>query len=750
MDPGSPGPALVTCMLVQNVIASCGVRPCAPVHDVVEGAAANEMTAPTVSRLRSLFAPRRVAIVGASEKSLFSRIAHTNLVSFGMGGRTHLVNRGGGTVHGQDAVCSCAELPEGVDVAFLMVPRRATIESLKDAAAAGIRNAVVLSSGYAEAGATGIAAQEELVDTAHSLDMLVLGPNHLGFVNVVDGVPVTSMPDLPRIPGPVALVAQSGATAGSMVEFAAMSGIGFSHVVTTGNEAMVTTSDVLDYLVDDEHTRAVALFVETIRRPDRFLSAVARARAAGKAIVALKLGTSELTARTAMAHTGALVGDDRVAGAVFRQYGVIRVDSVEDLLLTAHLAAFTGPLRHPAAAFTSISGGACDVIADRAQDLGLPLTTLSPQTVDRVRRALPAYGTPQNPLDVTGAVVHDPPLFTTLIDTVANDPGVGIVATVFDLPWEPAAAGHGAAAMCRAIGAGLSRAPVPAVLVNQTSRPVSEYTRALMAEYEVPFVLGGLRQAVVAMAGIAGWSVRCARADVPVARPQVSVPPSAERTGTWSETAARDLFLSAGVPVVPGELVGSEEAAGRAAAGYSSAALKVVSADIAHKSEVGGVRLGVVGDQAARAAYRGVVESARRAVPAARIDGVLVSPMRTSGVELLVGVTRNPDWGLVLAVALGGVFVEVLDDAALRRLPVTREDVVEMLGELRGRPVLDGVRGQPPVDIDALVDVVCRITELATALGGDLESLEVNPLHATGSGAEVLDALVTWQATASS
>ena len=700
--------------------------------------------APGAQRLQSLFRPKSVAIVGASDKSMFSSIAWNNLVQFGFSDHAHLVNRRGVVTHGQPTVTSCAELPAGIDLAFLMVPQAGTLDALRDAAAAGIRNAVVLSSGYGEAGPPGKAAQEELVRTAEELDVLLLGPNHLGFVNFADGIPVSSLYDLPTTSGHVGLVAQSGATAGSMIDFARMCDIGFSHVVTTGNEAMITASDVLDFLVDDDDTRAIALFIETIRRPEIFLAAVERANAAGKAVIALKLGTSELSARTAQAHTGSLVGDDRTIDAIFRQYGVIRVDSVEDLLVTAQLAAFTGPLTSSGVGITSISGGACDVVADRGEELGLNLVTLAEDTVARVSALLPSYGTPHNPLDVTGAAVIDPSLFTSLLAAVAEDPGVSLVATIFDLPWEEKPV-HGPAAMCRAIGAGISEAPVPGFVINQTLRPVSPYTRSLLREYRIPLVIGGLRNAVVAMSGVGQWSaVRLRNRPASVLPESVVLPPADERQGSWSEWRTRSLLEAAGVPVIPSVLATSPEAAVAAAADLGVVAMKVVSEDILHKSDIGGVRLDVGADDA-RAAYTAILDTVATNAPAARVDGILVSPMRAPAVELLVGVVANPDWGPILAVGFGGVLVEVLQDAALRRLPVGPEDVREMLDELRGRAILDGVRGGPGVDIDAVVSSICAVAALAVALGDDLTSLEVNPLRADADGVEALDAIVTWR-----
>jgi acetate---CoA ligase (ADP-forming) len=698
---------------------------------------------PGPARLQSLFRPTSIAIVGASEKSLFSSIAWNNLLEFGFSQHAYLVNRRGVVTHGQQTVTSCAELPSDVDVAFLMVPQHGTLDALREAAAAGIRNAVLLSSGYAEAGPPGRAAQAELVRTAQQLDMVVLGPNHLGFVNVTDGIPVSSMLDLPRVAGHVGLVAQSGATTGSMIDFARMSDIRFSHVVTTGNEAMITATDVLDFLVDDPQTRAVALLVETIRRPELFLAAVTRASAAGKAVVVLKLGTSELSARTAEAHTGSLVGDDRTIDAIFRQYGVIRVDSVEDLLITAQLAAFTGPLATNGVGITSISGGACDLVADRGQDLGLNLVPFAEATVKKLAELLPSYGTPHNPLDVTGAAVINPTLFTTLIEAVAADPGVSLVATIFDLPWEEKPT-HGAAAMCRAIGAGTSGSPVPGLVINQTLRPVTAYTQQLQREYEIPLVIGGLRNAVVAMSGVGRWSEIRQRTRPAPAAPPAGLPAPAGRRGSWSEWHTRQLLEAAGVPVVPAVLATSEDEAVAAARQFGTVAMKIASPDILHKTEVGGVRLDV-GSRDAAVSYRAILDSVAMNAPGTAVDGVLVSPMRGPGVELIVGVVADPDWGPMLAVGLGGALVEVLQDASLRRLPVDVEEVRRMLDELRGRAILDGVRGGPGVDVDAAVAAIHAVAVLAETLGAELLALEVNPLRLDTDGAEALDAVLTWR-----
>ena len=595
-------------------------------------------------------------------------------------------------------------------------------------------------------------AQAELAATASALGMVVLGPNHLGFANFADGVPVCSVPGLPRESGPVALLSQSGASSSAMLDFASMVNVGLSYMVTLGNEAMITAGHVLDFLVDDPATRAVAIFMETVRQPEVFRRAARRAAEAGKAVVVLKAGSSALSARTAAAHTGALVGDDRVVGSVFADLGVIRVDSIEDMLITAGAAAALGRLDRPGIGIVSISGGACDIVADRAEDLGAALPELAAPTRDALAGIMPAYGTVQNPLDVTGAAVIDPTIFTRAIEVMSADPSIGVVGVINAVPWIDSGRPYHGQMFVDAIGAGMRAASCPTAYINQVMQPVTGYTRASMAQGQVRYVIPGLRQAMVALRNLAWWSdvtrAKCHRPPPAAPSAPVPVPAPVERRGQWSEPQARRLLSDAGVPVVPGRLATSADEAVKAAAEIGgSLAVKIVCAQIVHKSDLGAVRLGVPADEAAvREAYRAVTAAAAAAFPGAPTE-VLISPMRTGGTELLVGVLRDPMWGPVLAVAIGGIFVEVVQDSALAPLPVTPAQARRMLGTLRGRALLDGARGGAPADLAVLSAVIARIGDLAVALGEELESLEVNPLWVDGATVEALDAVVTWTPT---
>ena len=445
-------------------------------------------------QLGSLFRPQRIAIVGATDKSYFSQLVVENLDQFGFGDRLHLVNPRNPSAHGRATVPTLADIDEQIDLAFTMVPQAATLDVLTAAATAGIRNAVIMTSGYAEAGAAGIEAQRQLVAHAEQLDLLVLGPNMLGFANFVDRVAVTPIPNLPTGCGHVALLSQSGASSSAMLEFANTAGVELSYLVTLGNEAMVTAGHALDFMIDDEQTRVIAIFMETIREPEVFRRAARRALEAGKAVVVLKAGRSELAARTAAAHTGAFVGDDATVDAVLRDLGVIRVDTIEDMLITAGVAAHLGRLARPGVGVVSISGGACDIIADLAEDVGLALPELGPAAQAALADVMPAYGTVQNPLDTTGAAVIDPQLATACIAAMGADPSIGAILSVNKLPWQSHEEPFSGQQFVDAIGKGAAESSVPVVFVNQVMQPITDVTRASMQ-------LGGILYAICGLVG---------------------------------------------------------------------------------------------------------------------------------------------------------------------------------------------------------------------------------------------------------
>ena len=642
----------------------------------------------TPERLREFFAPRSLAIVGASDTSGWAQFILASSAATGFDGPLIPVHPRHETVFGRPAVRSLRDLAEPVDLAFVMVPTLAVPDVIDDAAAAGVRHAVVLASGYREAGPEGSARQDALTRQAAQNGILLLGPNCLGFLNThaTAGPFALSVP-LPLRPGPVGIALQSGALASVMLAFARSRAIGVSTVVTMGNESMISTADVLGYLADDEQTRVICLFLEEISEPDRFAAAAKTAARAGKPVVVLKTGSSPAGQVAALAHTGSVAGDDAVVDAVLRQLGVIRVTSIEELLSTAGLLGYDRWPRGRRMGVLTASGGACGLIADRASEQDIKIPPFAARTVAAIEPHLPAFADARNPLDVTGYVLANPRVtaLTAIdyaLDAAVADPGLDFVlfcgVTAPEVRPADERVVRLASERVRWLAERIASAPIPVIPMGTTCIDVSGYARDLLVKHDV-HLLGGIDVGMRALGHALRWLENRpaagppAATNRPAARPLVAIN-HATAINPWSEAATRDLLASCAVPLVPAELVTSAEAATQAARRFGSpVALKVCSAQITHKSDIGGVALGVHGDAQVRDAYRRVL-AAGQTVPGAVIDGVLVTPMRPGGVELLVGVTVDRAFGPVLAVGLGGVWVELLADtsrASCRSRPMT-------------------------------------------------------------------------------
>ena len=699
-----------------------------------------------------MLAPRGIAIVGASDNSGWSRYTYANLIRGGYPHATHLVNRRGEPVHGQPVVTSLRDIGQPVDLAYVLTGPASLPSVMADAAVAGVRNLVVIAAGFGEMGEEGHQREEQLAELARGYDQLILGPNNLGFINTPDStMPWSQAMPWPMQSGGVGIMSQSGALGIFLLNYLQSRDVGISHLVTVGNEAMVTVAEGIDYLVEQEGTRVIALYLESVRHPDVFLAAAERAMKAGKPIVAYKAGRGALGAKVTAAHTGSLAGDDRVFDAVFRQHGIIRVDSIEDLVTTCGLLDAYGELPGTRVAFVTGSGAMCGVIGDSAEANGLELPEFAESTVEELRAVgLPEFATAQNPLDTTGYVVIDTNLLPNSEAVVSRDPNIDMLVVNGSVPATQEAATFMSRYFTRRVE--LSKvSPVPVISMEFLPSDQTPFSREFRRSEGAPYVVDSLTRGIPALAKAIWWSGlrRATRetTEAPAAGPAIAGVPGAR--GEWSERQVGELLAANGVPVIPQRLVTSaSEAAGAAEQTGFPVALKISAPGLAHKTDSGGVVLGVGSAEAAAHAYEQIVTAVADAAPGTPIEGVLVSPMRAEGVDLLVGIVRDGTWGLTLVVGRGGIWVEVLADSAVRALPVTPGEVREMLTELKSFPLLTGSRGAEPVDLDELTRVIARIGAIAVALGDDVEELEINPLRAGGSRIEVLDALVRWRPAA--
>jgi acetyltransferase len=554
----------------------------------------------------------------------------------------------------------------------------------------------------------------------------------------------------PFQPGPVGFVTQSGALGYSIFNMAQESGIGFSYVVSTGNEMDLDAADFMDFMLDDENTRMVFAYLEGIRDGAKFVRLADKALAAGKPLAVLKVGRSETGSRAAASHTAALTGSDAVVDAFFRQKGIIRVDDIQGFIDLAK--ALKGTARIPRGrglGIVSISGGGGVLCADTAEECGLEVAVLQPQTSAEIARNIPPFGSAVNPVDVTAQAINTAEGFANVIQAMLADPGVdGLVVVVTMIVGEPGLR------MARDL-VRLSRTAAKPIVVAWTAGPrLMEAPFAVLNAAGVPLYQSPVR-AVKALAQLmhygAGRRVRPA-AEIGPQPPAAEVPPLPEAfrellsgtRRTLSERQSKQLLGAFGV-ATSRELLARSRAEALAAGeriGFP-VAMKVDSPDILHKTEADAVRLGVDDPDRLTAAFDEILKNARAHHPAARINGVSVQEMVPAGVEVIVGMNRDPQFGPVLMFGLGGIFVEILKDVALRIAPIEREEAVRMIQEVRGYPLLTGARGRPKADIAALAETLVRVSRMAVALGPRLEQLDINPLVVLpqGSGVKVADAL---------
>jgi acetate---CoA ligase (ADP-forming) len=683
--------------------------------------------------------PRSVAIVGASaEPDSIGGAVLANLDRCGYRGEIHLVSRRASEINGRRCVGTIDELPEHIDAAVLVVPQQAVVEAVAACGRRRIGGAVVFASGFAEVDTAGRAEQERLVQTARAAGVRLLGPNCIGFTNFADGVALTfeSIAPEPIAGRPaVGAVAQSGALAGCLRLALLAKGLGVSHAVSTGNEADLATEDFLAFLLDDADTRAIALFVEQIRRPALFLSLAERARSFAKPIVLLHPGKSTRARASASSHTGALAGDHAVMSTLLRHQAVVLVDTLEELIDAADLLARGRPPVGGAGIITS-SGAIKGLAYDFAETIGLDLPAPAPPTLAALQAALPPFAPLDNPVDVTAQVIKNPSIWTHAARALLADPAIGSLAMVWP-PGSPTQAMGKAHAVLPAIVE--SGKPAVVVALGDGSPLPAEFFTAFR-ERNVPVFRSPERALrALALATAYGRALQAPRESASIAAEAMQPLP---RCGVLPEYVCKAYLAALGITVPAGKLAVDLTAAKTIAStlGYP-VALKAQASTLTHKSNAGGVALGIDGETALARAWERIKDNMVRAGVAT--EGMLVEAMAPPGLEMIVGAQRDPDWGPVLMVGLGGIWVEALHDVRLLPADLPKERVLEEIGRLKGAQLLRGARGHPPADIEALADTVMRVGASIRARPEIME-IDINPLVvlAAGAGVIALDALI--------
>lgn len=688
--------------------------------------------------LTQLTTPRSIVIVGASERenSQGRRLTENVMLHSAFTGDLYLVNPSASEILGKPCYPSVSAVPaSGLDVALVMVNASLVLPTLEQCAAKGIAYAIVMTSGFAETGDEGAALERQITALCARTGLRVYGPNCPGLVNVNRRLGMTFSPafkdDLNA--GTIGLATQGGGLGRNVLQ-ALSHGNGVGVWYSGGNECDLGLPDFIGHMATDPEIRVIAVLMEGIKDGGRLRQALALARENGKQVVILKVGRSEQGVLAAQSHTASIAGSAQINSAVFRQEGCVEVEDLDQLAAVAHLLAAPRPAGGAGLAILTFSGGTAAMAADIAGAAELPLARFAPATVDALRKLLPGFAHIANPLDTTADILRDPDVLTRCLRMVCEDEGVG--AVLFPIPMDY---GDITVTMARAICDAAREQEKPVVPVWMSRRMGSGF--ALMEQAGLmPFF--SLTDAVAALRHLFRAPASTSR-ELPHA-PATLAPPTGPTA--MSESGAKALLREAGIEVPQGALAHSEEeAAGIAASIGLPVVMKVASAQIAHKTEAGGVRLNLGSPDAVSAAYRDIVQSVATARPDATVDGVLVEKMfPAGGREILIGVHRDVAFGLVLTVGLGGIFVEVLKDVAHRAIPITAKDATEMLGELRGYSLLEGVRGEPPADIAALESLLLTVSNFAQHHRERLRELDLNPVWVgpVGQGAVPLDALL--------
>jgi acetyltransferase len=690
--------------------------------------------------LSPLLRPRSIAIVGASAD--FRKINGRPLkflLDKQYAGAIHPVNPKYDRIAGLTCYPDAAAIPGDVDLAIVAVPAALVPAAIEDLGRKGVPAAVVFSSGFGELGAEGARLESELKDRARAAGIRVCGPNCLGVVNAFDRVMASfgQYADGPTPPGPVAFVTQSGAFGTAIAALARRRDLGLGYFVNTGNEVDVTFAEVMHEVLSDARIRVGSGYIEGFRDGAELVRVAEQALALGKPLVLTKVGRTASGARAAISHTGSLAGEDRVFAGIARQFGIVRARNEEHMLDLVEVLTFCDAPAGNGIGIVTQSGGAGVLMADRAEELGLSLPQLSAATAEQMRSAIPGFGTAANPVDITGQFVSEPALLERSVAILLSDPNVHV-----GVVWIQLMDAH-VDSLLAMFGRIQAAATKPWVVCW-----VAAPDRALQGLHAMGIaVLRGAEPVIDAIAGLCqyaqarrAWLAEAAAPSPLAAFEIAALPPGAGQVSTLDAQALLD---AAGVPCVPARIAHSPEEAAEIARSFERpAALKIESPDIAHKTDAGGVRLGLETDTAIRAAYDEILRNAAVRFPNARIEGVAVQPMAPAGIELVIGLQRDPVFGVVVMVGLGGILIEVLRDVAFRKAPVTATEALAMLDELQGRAVLDGVRGRPAVSKAAIADLLVRLSLFGAAHAARLRELDLNPVIASGATLYAVDWLL--------
>jgi acyl-CoA synthetase (NDP forming) len=688
--------------------------------------------APVFRSAEAIFRPRTVAIVGASETGGdgWPKALYENMRYGGFPAKVYLVNPRRRELWDQPVYPDLTALPEPVDLALMVIPAEAVPASLEQGAAHGLQAALLYAARFGEGGdPEGAARAQAIKDLCERSGVRVCGPNCMGALSVREQLLFYPSPRIRALPpGPVGVVFQSGGTFQFWLQQAAVRGLGFSYAVSSGNELDLDLADYVNFLIEDKNTRLIACMVEGIRRPNAFMAVAEKALAAGKPLIMVKVGRSDKGKAAARSHTGALAGDDKVFDAVCRKYGIVRCPSLDDLIETALAFQFGRLPEGKRIAMAGYSGGAKGLFLDYATAEGAEIAELSQSTLDAVAPLIDPGLRPDNPLDTGAGLAVRQSQFSRICQIIAADEGVDILTIQGQLPLS-----HEEKIDPKVFADIVESTDKPVLVYGRMAQNVTEVGRAFQEKAKAPFIQG-LPETVRALQALIRYG-ECRRQGIlPIEEPT-------GRESNLEGATFEDLLRKHGLQTPASAMAATPaEAATEASRIGFPVALKIVSPQASHKTEVGGVQLNLIDGEALARAAEAMAARLKKHDANAEINGFLVQEM-VRGVELILGVREDPQFGPLMIVGLGGVLVEAIRDFVVRLLPVSTADGREMLGELRGSKVLGAFRGQPARDVDAAAVAIAGLSQLFLDHRPWVVDLEVNPLMVLehGKGVRAVD-----------
>jgi acyl-CoA synthetase (NDP forming) len=697
---------------------------------------------PQTNSIHPLLAPSSIAVIGASDDS--GRVGGMPLhflAEVGYAGAVYPVNPRRATVQGRESYARIGDVPGPVDLAIVAVAADQAVEVVAECADAGVRGAVIFSAGFAETDSAGQARQDELARIASETGIRLCGPNCAGIMNVAQRMTASFgshlAADTSLIPGPIAIVSQSGAVGAYLFTLARRAGIGLSYWVTTGNEVDTTVADYVRVIAEDDGTSVIALYLEQVRDAKALMEAAEIARVNGKALVGVLAGRSKAAERALRSHTAAMAGDRTVAAAALDELGVIRVDSIEALLTTSVGLAGERRPRGNGVGIVTISGAAGIMMLDRASELGLHVPALSEAAQARIKALLP-YASTENPVDITGNISNTPEIFAPVLEELLRADSVGaVVCFLGHVLLSP----HVGERLLRELADSAAGTTKPVWLVGVVAEPAHA---AVLEAAGIPLFTDPVT-AVAALGAVHranAWS-EARGADILARRRAADdlIPAPAPDQAELTEAQAQAWLAPLGVRF-PRQVEVTDPAGAAAAADELGGlvAMKVLSPDIAHKSDVGGVRTGVT-VAGAVVAYEDILRAVRERAPAARVDGVLVQ-QQVEGHPVIVGTKDDETFGPVVLVGTGGIYTEITGDRAVGLAPVDKAGAEALIERTKLPEILRGARGRPALAYGDLVDLIVAMSQLAWSARGEIQSMELNPVLVGPDEAVAVDAFI--------